>query len=246
MGTNAAKIGNTISTVVLRVQGQDTRKHDVVGAGTGDDFELPKAQAMRVTPALRAKLQQLAQTKDLQELAAILSSLTPRGAYLNGIDSNAGVPNDLRVSSASGNLSIINPDAPPGTVLGIFPISGDVNKFNVQTQRNAFRLRQKGESDEAYEAAIAPAPGPHQLNWIREVEVPHPNQVKILLERDAEGMFYDRGTRFQELVLDTLKDGQVWRVTIRNGDWILTRPFWNEKGVEFSGPVAIEPMVSLG
>lgn len=70
--------------------------------------------------------------------------------------------------------------------------------------------------------------------------------MKVLLERDAEGMFYDRGTRFQELVLDCRDDGSVARATIRNGDWYFTRSLWNEKTVDFAPTMTVEPVVSLG
>lgn len=69
-----------------------------------------------------------------------------------------------------------------------------------------------------------------RLNWIRSLDV-NEDSVSILIEKDAAGARNDSSTRFQELEIELAKDGQVERITIRNGNNLLFRRLWTSQTV---------------
>lgn len=81
-------------------------------------------------------------------------------------------------------------------------------------------------------------------NWIKEISVTD-KFVKILIERDKDGMFYDRGSRYQELTLSYDSTNRITNFEIRNGSSLLTRWIWSssktqlEKNTRGEGPVSI-------
>jgi hypothetical protein len=72
---------------------------------------------------------------------------------------------------------------------------------------------------------------PGEINWIRKLEV-GTDSVQILIERDQRGIFYDRGTKFQEMNLFfDPSSGRIQKVFLRNGDSLAMKIFWSQQEV---------------
>lgn len=213
----------------------------VIRHAVGPELHQRLADAGHIPTRTLEDLQQIRQSKDINELAPILRDLFPSG------DLAVQVTDKKSAQKLEATLKFehtgyqqhsdpwiqISIRDPREFVEGIFESRFKVeNKFNLQLysfESNNYR----------------PLRG-REKNWIREMDVSD-TAVRILLERDKLGVFYDRGTVFQELTLHRNPEtGRIERVSIRNGDNILFRSLWRSQTVEVPTSTVSSGRVGFG
>ena len=201
----------------------------------GPEFSPRIANYGKVTPKALQKFKDVSESKDILELNALLIDLFPSGTlWGKAVRKNGQRTNANLDFGHSGYEQKKNPflhiDIRDSAEYheGMFSWSSYYKvkmKFNLQLYD--FRSNPSGFSGDYFPIEKG------KKNWIREMTV-DAKRIRILLERDKDGQFYDRDTKFQELTLHLSPDGRISQIQIRNGNNMFTRAFWKSQSIELA------------
>jgi hypothetical protein len=201
----------------------------------GPEFSPRIASYGSISPRTLQKYKDVAETKNLLELNALLMDLFPSGSvgadvlHSNGTKSRAELLFEHRG---------YEPRRDPFLHMSIL----DTAEYHQGIFKWTSYYKKKMQFNlQLYEYLPNPtgALGEYRFlqgektNWIREMKVSD-SEVMILIERDRLGKSYERaGTKFQELKLFLDREGRLTKLQIRNGNHLIGRALWSSQTVLF-------------
>jgi hypothetical protein len=204
---------------------------------TGQEFSSELAEFGRLSPQKLNDLRKISTTKDLAALNEVLFTLFPYGS-LNVKAVHPEKETDATLYWEHASLFPKDPRRERWTHIEIFDSlhfkKGITSWTNSIGKKVGFLVRSRVSdvtflADGATNIDYNDLTG-HRLNWIRSLDVKE-NSVSILIEKDSAGARKDSSTRFQEMEIELAKDGQIERITIRNGNNLLFRRLWSSQTV---------------
>jgi hypothetical protein len=87
------------------------------------------------------------------------------------------------------------------------------------------------------------------LNWAElATETGIVKRLTLLIDRDKEARFYDRGSRYQEISFSFNSSGRLSAISIANGNYFVfgSRFQWADETIEFRDKIVLSPAAYIG